>query len=404
MSDRPDRDAGERDPGGRRADEPRPDGGERSDDGREDGQRGRAGVRSGATDGEPAPTGLGDRLGTLPLAEQFAGGGLAASALVLLALVVLGVLDVRYLLFLLSLAGVYVLLTMGLNVHWGYTGMINFSVAAFFGIGAYGVALATSSASPIAGGLPPTVGLLTGLVGAGVLALLIGLPTLSLEEDYLAIATLGLAEVVRLVLRSETQWTNGTAGLYGIPRLYANWPLVGAVTGRTAEATVNFLVVLVAVVGVWVGLRRIHRSPWGRVQRLIRTDPDLAEALGKDTYRRRLQSFVIGSLVMALAGGLYASAIVFVDPGLLDPIQTFYVWIAVIMGGTGSDRGAILGGILVVGIIEGTRTVGSLAPVGEGSLRLLAIGVLIILVIYLRPQGVLPPRGELIWPGTEGKR
>jgi ABC-type branched-chain amino acid transport system, permease component len=114
----------------------------------------------------------------------------------------------------------------------------------------------------------------------------------------------------------------------------------------------------------------------------------------------RLQSFVIGSLVMALAGGLYASVIVFVDPGLLSPIQTFYVWIAVIIGGTGSDRGAILGGVLVIAIIEGTRVFSGVAGVGDGPLRLFAIGTLILLVIHLRPQGVLPPRGELIWPGA----
>jgi branched-chain amino acid transport system permease protein len=355
-----------------------------------------AGVRAG--EGAAPDAGPG---GSLTTEERVAAGVVGAAAVALVGLVATGLLDLRYLFYLLSLAGTYVLLSMGLNVQWGYTGLINFSVAAFFGVGAYGVALATSSASPVSGDLSPATGLVAGLVCAGVLAVLVGVPTLSLDDDYLAIATLGLAEVVRLVLLTETQWTNGSTGLYGIPRLYADWPVLGEFSRGVAEPATNFAVVLVAVAAVWLLLRRVHLSPWGRVQRLVRTDEELAAALGKNTYRLRLQSFVIGSLVMALAGALYASAIVFVDPSLLSPVQTFYVWIAVIIGGTGSDRGAMLGGALVIAIVEGTREVGTLAGVSAGPLRLFLIGALILLVIRLRPQGVLPPRRELVWPGTE---
>jgi branched-chain amino acid transport system permease protein len=319
------------------------------------------------------------------------------------ALVLVGLLNGTYLLFLVSLAGVYMLVAMGLNVQWGYAGIINFSVAAFFGIGAYAAALATGSNSPLAGGLSPAVGLVVAVGSAVVLALLIGLPTLTLRGDYLAIATLGLAEVVRLVLRSEPQWTNGTAGLFGIPELFVGVPGLSGVTGRVETAVVNAVLVGVAVLVVWLLLRRVHRSPWGRVQRLIRTDEDLAAALGKDTRAFRLQSFVIGSVIMALAGVLYAHVIAIVEPGLLDPIQTFYVWIAVIIGGTGSDRGAMIGALLILAIQQGTRAVPDWAPVAAGPLRLLLVGLLIILVIQFRPQGALPPRRELIWPGAGGE-
>ena len=365
-------------------------------------------------------------LGRLYPEERAAGIVVVIAALLLGAAVVGGYLDLTYLLFLLTLGGSYVLLSQGLNVQWGYTGLINFSVAAFFGIGAYGVALATSTASPIAGDLSPVVGLLIGMAAAGVLALLIGLPTLSLRDDYLAIATLGLAEVVRLILKTESQWTNGTAGLYGVPALYEDWPLLRRASEGTLIGGPEFLgpileqrivdlgLVVVAVVGVWLLLRRVHRSPWGRTQQLIRTDEDLAEALGKDTYRLRLQSFVIGSLIMALAGGLFASARGITTPGRLLPIYTFYAWIAVIIGGTGSDRGAILGGLLIVAIREGTRFLSepSLSvdlggfelafslDIGVGPIRLFMIGTLILLVIHFRPQGVLPPRRELIWADT----
>ena len=355
-----------------------------------------AGVRAG--EGVAPDAGPG---GSLTTEERVAAGVVGAAAVALVGLVATGLLDLRYLFYLLSLAGTYVLLSMGLNVQWGYTGLINFSVAAFFGVGAYGVALATSSASPVSGDLSPATGLVAGLVCAGVLAVFVGVPTLSLDDDYLAIATLGLAEVVRLVLLTETQWTNGSNGLYGIPRLYADWPILGEFSRGVAEPAANFAVVLVAVAAVWLLLRRVHLSPWGRAQRLVRTDEDLAAALGKNTYRLRLQSFVVGSLVMALAGALYASAIVFVDPSLLSPVQTFYVWIAVIIGGTGSDRGAVFGGALVIAIVEGTREIGTVAGVSAGPLRLFLIGALILAVIRLRPQGVLPPRRELIWPGTE---
>jgi len=358
-----------------------------------------AGTRAGATEAPAVRP-----VWSLTLEERIAVRVVGVAAIALVGVTVAGVLDLEYLLYLLSLSGTYVLLSMGLNVQWGYTGLINFSVAAFFGVGAYGVALATSSASPVSGDLSPGTGLVAGLVFAGLLAVLIGVPALSLDDDYLAIATLGLAEVVRLVLLTETQWTNGSTGLYGIPRLYANWPVLGEVSGGVAASATNLAVVLVAIGVVWLLLRRVHRSPWGRVQRLVRTDEDLAAALGKNTYRLRLQSFVIGSLVMALAGALYASAIVFVDPSLLSPVQTFYVWIAVIIGGTGSDRGAMLGGALVIAIVEGTRELGTVVDISTGPLRLFLIGTLILLVIRLRPQGVLPPRRELIWPGTEEDR
>jgi branched-chain amino acid transport system permease protein len=354
-------------------------------------------VRAARQAGGPAAA-AGAFADRLTSTERAIGGGVAATTALVVAMVLVGLLSVTYLFYLLSLAGIYMLVAMGLNVQWGYAGIINFSVAAFFGIGAYAAAFATGGNSPLAGGLTPAVGLGVAVAGALVLALLIGLPTVTLRGDYLAIATLGLAEVVRLVFLSEAQWTNGTAGLYGIPEIYGGVPLLTRVTGRGETAAVNVVVVAVAVVAVWLLLRRVHRSPWGRVQRLIRTDEDLAEALGKDTRAFRLQAFLVGSVVMAVAGVLYAHVISIVEPNLLDPIQTFYVWIAVIIGGTGSDRGAMVGALLIVAIQQGTRELPA-----AGSLRLLLVGALIILVIHVRPRGALPPQRERIWPGAGGE-
>jgi branched-chain amino acid transport system permease protein len=311
----------------------------------------------------------------------------------------------------------------------------------------------TASSSPLGvegsrlfGIVPLTlVGLFVAIVLAIVVAVAIGIPTLRLRADYLAIASLGLAEVVRLLFLNQQEVTNGSAGLRGIPGFFDGWPLLGtfpeAMPGlRFAElevsipglfstrilgftlgtpfwqALLNVVLVFALAGGVYLVLRRAHRSPWGRVLRTIRSDEDLAEALGKNTYAFKMQAFVLGSVIMALGGVFYAHLNLFVSPGDLEPINTFYVWIAVILGGSGSNRGAMFGGFVVIAIREGTRFLGDVLPatfpldlplltevyatvVGNiASTRLLAVGVLIILVMRFRPQGVLPPQRELIWP------
>ena len=348
----------------------------------------------------------------------------AVIGLVVLAIVLAlatGALGASYFLFLFGLAGMYALLSLGLNSQWGFGGLINFSVAAFFGIGAYGAALMTGGNSPIAGGFNPIYGLIVGLVVAALVAVAIGIPTLRLRADYLAIATLGLAEVIRLFLRNERQWTNGSAGIRGIPSFFEGWPLLG--TFPQTMPTLEFAIVVgspitlgtqfwrqllnVSLLLAFLGaaffvLRRAQQSPWGRVLRTIRSDEDLAKALGKNTFAFKMQAFVLGSVVMALAGVFYAHLNLFVNPGDLDPITTFYVWVAVILGGSGSNRGALLGGFVVVAIREGSRFLNDFAwfPIDGAPLRLLLIGLLIVLVMRFRPQGVLPPQRELIWPSA----
>jgi branched-chain amino acid transport system permease protein len=347
--------------------------------------------------------------------------GVSVAFLLLLFVALLsGALGATYFLFLVGLAGMYALLSFGLNSQWGFTGLINFSVAAFFGVGAYGAALMTADSSPIAGGFNPIVGLIVGLSVAFVLAVLIGIPTLRLRADYLAIASLGLAEVVRLVVLNERWLTNGSAGLRGIPSFFAGWPVLSTfpqtMPGLRLEvipgspvfleepfwrASLNVLLVLAFAGATYLTLRRAHRSPWGRVLRTIRSDEDLARALGKNTYSFKMQSFVLGSLIMALAGVFYTHLNLYVGPGDLDPITTFYVWVAVILGGSGSNRGALFGGIVIVTIREGTRFLNDFAvPIDPAPLRLLLIGVLIVVVMRYRPQGILPPQRELIWPSA----
>jgi len=370
-------------------------------------------------------------LSDLTRPEGWVLGVSVAFLLFLLVALLTGALGPSYFLFLVGLAGMYALLSFGLNSQWGFTGLINFSVAAFFGIGAYGSALITASSSPVAERLAdvpvlgslfglPLVGLAVGLVVAFVLAVLIGIPTLRLRADYLAIASLGLAEVVRLIVLNERWLTNGSAGVRGIPGFFQGWPVLStfpeAMPGLRLEivpgspifletsfwqALLNVLLVLAFAGGAYLVLRRAHRSPWGRVLRTIRSDEDLARALGKNTYSFKMQSFVLGSLIMALAGVFYTHLNLYVGPGDLDPITTFYAWVAVILGGSGSNRGALFGGIVIVTIREGTRFLNDVAlPINPAPLRLLLIGVVIVAVMRYRPQGILPPQRELIWPNA----
>ena len=355
----------------------------------------------------------------LTRAEQGVTGFLVAFALALVVGLLTGGLAPAYFLFLVGLAGMYALLSLGLNAQWGFTGLINFSVAAFFGVGAYGTALASADSSPVAGGLLPVVGLVVALVLAVVLALLIGIPTLRLRADYLAIASIGLAEVVRLVALNEGWLTNGSAGVRGIPPFFEGWPilatfpqampgvLITVVPGREIllgtsfwSALLNVTVVLGFIGVSYAVLRRAHRSPWGRVLRTIRSDEDLARALGKHTYAYKIQAFVLGSVIMALAGVFYAHLNLYVAPGELNPITTFYVWVAVILGGSGSNRGALFGGFVIVAIQQGTRFLNEFGwiPFDVAPLRLLVIGAIIVLLMRFRPEGVLPPQRELIWP------
>ncbi|AZQ14201.1 branched-chain amino acid ABC transporter permease [Halorubrum sp. PV6] len=360
-----------------------------------------------------------ETLSDLSRPEKWVLGVSVAFMVFLFGALVTGALGPAYFLFLVGLAGMYALLSFGLNAQWGFTGLINFSVAAFFGIGAYGSALMTADSSPIAGGLNPIIGLVVALVVALVLALLIGIPTLRLRADYLAIASLGLAEVVRLIVLNERWLTNGSAGLRGIPGFFKGWPVLSSfpetmpglrlviIPGSPIlletsfwRASLNVLLVFAFAGGTYLVLRRAHRSPWGRVLRTIRSDEDLARALGKNTYSFKMQSFILGSLIMALAGVFYTHLNLYVGPGDLDPITTFYAWVAVILGGSGSNRGALFGGIVIVTIREGTRFLNEVPVIDPAPLRLLLIGVVIVAVMRYRPQGVLPPQRELIWPNA----
>jgi branched-chain amino acid transport system permease protein len=307
--------------------------------------------------------------------------------------------------FFLATVAIYAILALGLNVQWGMTGQINIGIAGFFAIGAYTSAILTAAHHPghVGGfGLWIPLGMAAAIITSGFVAFLIGLITVNLRADYLAIATIGIAEIIRFVFTNEAWLSYGVRGISGIPRPTvlpeAVWGWLGIDPGGTNSTRIFLGVALVCLAIVYVLVERAYRSPWGRVLRAIRDNEDATTAAGKDVLRVRLQAFVLGSAIMGFAGSLYAHFIGFISPDAFVPVfGTFLVWAMLIAGGSGNNRGAIVGAIVVWLVWSGSETVMStLLPAGQatqaGALRVLLVGVLLQVVLLTRPQGILPER------------
>ncbi|QGM22501.1 branched-chain amino acid ABC transporter permease [Spiribacter sp. 2438] len=295
---------------------------------------------------------------------------------------------VAYMPFFLGLVGIYAIMTLGLNVQWGMTGQFNIGIAGFFAVGAYTTAiLTTGPADGWLGGfnLPFLVGLAGAVLVCLPVAWVVGRITANLRTDYLAIATIGIAEIIRLFVLNEGWLTHGTRGIPGIAK-----PL--------GMGTLNYTLVILAFVAlIYVMVEVAQRSPWGRVLRAIRDSEPATAAAGKDIARFRLQAFVVGSCIMALGGGLYAHFVGFISPEAFRPLYgTFLVWVMLIAGGSGNNLGALLGALVVWIIWSSTELLAGLMPVAligsESAFRIFLIGVLLQIILVTRPQGMLPER------------
>jgi branched-chain amino acid transport system permease protein len=287
---------------------------------------------------------------------------------------------VDYLVALATIVGVQVLLTLGLNFHFGLTGLVNFGHVAFYALGAYASALLTLRGV----GFLPAVGVGMGLAVAA--SLLVGAATLRLREDYFAILTLGFSELVRLLLLNARGLTQGALGLPGIPR-----PLAGVVPGR-GYAWLYLGLVALAVGLAFALCQVLARSPLGRTLRAVRDDDQAAMALGKDVLAFRLTALGWGAALAAVAGSLWAHYVTYVVPDQFTPEVTFYAWMAMIVGGPGSTVGAVLGTTGLVVVLESTRFAKDVVPVLDdaklAALRQIAIGLgLILLTVYVRRPG-----------------
>jgi len=284
------------------------------------------------------------------------------------------------------------IVTLGLNLQWGFTGLFNAGVVGFYAIGAYTHAILTAAPAPqYLGnlGLPWLVGIAAAMAATAASAWLIGMLTIRLRGDYLAIATFGIAVSIQLVTLNWEALTGGAQGLPRIPK-----PLGGAFDSPLAF-NLWYLGLLAAVAWtIYLALERILRSPWGRVLRAIREDEAAARALGKSARRFRLEAFVLGATLMGLAGALYVSFIGFVSPFDFLPILTFQVWAMLIVGGSGNNRGALLGALVVWAIWTGSGAlVTQLVPPSHAAqgaaVQVILIGLVLVLMLLFRPRGLI---------------
>jgi branched-chain amino acid transport system permease protein len=280
------------------------------------------------------------------------------------------------------IAAIYVLLTLGLTLQYGLTGLVNFGHVGFFALGAYASALLAVQ------GVPLPVTFLAAALVAGLAAWPIGLVALRLREDYFAVVTLGFGETVRLAITSERWLTHGVQGVTGIPRLFGGM----GVGLPAALATLGAIALVCAVAALM--LRRIARSPFGRVIEAIRDNEEALKALGKDPARFKVQVLMLGSALAGIAGAFYAHYITYISPDQFIPLVTFYAWMAMIMGGVGRVSGAVVGAGLLMLFLEGTRFLRDVLPgvvseVEMASLRLGAVGLALVLFTLFRPQGLM---------------
>ena len=297
-----------------------------------------------------------------------------------------------YLIFFMIFALIFGIAVLGLNLQWGFTGLFNAGVVGFMAVGGYGTAILIGrSRDAVVGGfeLPFPIGLAGGMIAAGIAALIVGLATLRLREEYLAVATFGIAITIQLVALNAEWLTGGTLGLIGLPRPLQSW-----FEGPLAYNGFYLALVIALVVTTYVGLERIVRSPWGRTLKAIREDETAAASLGKHPARIRLEAFVLGSMLMGLAGGLYVGFIGYVGPFDFQPIVTFQIWAMLIVGGSANNRGALLGAIIVWAIWTTSGYVMSkLLPATlqtqGGALQVILIGLLLVLILLYRPRGLI---------------
>ena len=307
--------------------------------------------------------------------------------------------------------GVFALLTLGLNIQWGYTGVINFGVLAFFMLGAYTTAIITKGDpqgdfTDYIGGwgddlnlipalatdqwLPFVVATAAAALAAGLLALLVAFPTLHLREDYLAIATIGIAEVMRRVVIEERWLVNGSRGLTGVPQ-----PL-GGLVDQSDYKYLNVVIIGIVVIIVFFALERAVRSPWGRVLRGLSDDEEATAASGKNVFAFKTQSFVVGAAIMGIGGSMYAYAFSALSPDAFTHLfATFIFWAMLMVGGSGNNKGAIAGAYVVWGLwtislqMQGYE-LGDIIESRMPFIRGLLLGVAIVGVLLIRPLGLLP--------------
>ena len=231
-----------------------------------------------------------------------------------------------FVIFFFIICSFYIISSLGLNIQYGFTGMFNVGIAGFFAVGAYTSAILTGPeyADTIFGGfqLPIIFGWLCAIAVSGLAGVLVGLVTLRLREDFLAISTFGIAICIQLVALNSESVTRGPNGLYAIPKPFARF-----LDSAFMSNLIYLIICIITIVAIYYALERVVKSPWGRVLRSIREYEVAAEALGKNVFMYRLQAFVLGCGIMGLAGAMYANFVRFISPQDFLPIFTIQVYV-----------------------------------------------------------------------------
>ncbi|MEH1890989.1 MAG: branched-chain amino acid ABC transporter permease [Nostoc sp.] len=372
---------------------------------------------------------------------------------------------VEYLIFLAISTALFALFALGLNLQWGFTGLINFGHIAFMTLGAYTTILLSLK------GVPLLISAVAGAIVAALLGLVIGFATLRLREDYLAIVTIGTGELIRLVVNNQDlpvgdTWISGAFGVqsYRIPlstepNLFVRLVMIGLLTllaaitfftlwrwiritqmSRTTDlgqrmtskeefasrlgvgivlavlaaaiyisgviGLYNYnpkaglmLVLLLVLAFVYWRLEILVRSPWGRILKAIREDEEIPKALGKNVFWYKLQSLMLGGAIAGIAGAFFAWQLGAIYPDNFQPQITFDTWIMVILGGSGNNVGTILGAVIFFAYDALTREVlPKIVPLDEarlGAFRIMVIGLILMVLMIWRPQGILGKKEEL---------
>jgi branched-chain amino acid transport system permease protein len=304
----------------------------------------------------------------------------------------------------------FALAAIGLNIHFGFTGLLNFGQAVFMAAGAYGLSMAVATL-----GLNFWLGLVLGIIVFPlILALIMGVPTLRLRSDYLAIVTIAASEMFRIIARSPSldRWTGSSDGLTGFANTFYELSpfdrsqryFFGIFIGNQMWVV---LVGWVAVVLVSVGVWAVLRSPWGRVLRAIREDEDAARSLGKNAYWFKMQALILGGVIGALGGMLRAIGTQSAQPQNFITDVTFFAWVALILGGVAKVGGPILGAAILYGILSftdillrqmveaGIISTSVMDGTQVGQVRFMLIGLGLVLLAAFRPQGILGSKEEM---------
>ncbi len=305
-------------------------------------------------------------------------------------------------------AGIYALVALGIQLNVGFTGITNFGAAGFMAIGAYTMAILELKA-----GFVWWLAALCAIAAAIMFGLLVGLPSLRLRADYLAIATLAMAEVVRIIAQNARGLTGGNQGLFcssSGATCYDDWwvhasdKINGWLTdlGWANPPGLMPLVIVcwIAVLATTLILHYVQGSPWGRVLRAIREDEDAARALGKNTFSFKLQSLVVAAVIGAVAGGFLALDLATIHPDDYQPLVTFYAYGVLILGGLASYWGVLVGAGILWAILEATLYLDLPDPpftdVRIAALRFAILGVAFILIMAFRPEGIFGKREEMV--------